>query len=57
MRNSSYQIRQLPCRARGARAHKLCSYLPFRMDSFGHGNVFFLLSVKWWCVQYKVTNF
>ena len=36
----SYQIRQLPCRARGARAHNLFSPLPFRMDNFVHGNVF-----------------
>ena len=36
-----YQIRQLPCLARGARAHNLCSRLPFRMDSFVHGNVVF----------------
>ena len=35
----SYQIRQLPCSARGARAHKLFSHLPFRMDSVVHGNV------------------
>jgi len=35
----SYQIRQLPCRARGARAHYLYSRLPFRMDSFVRGNV------------------
>ena len=32
--------RQLPCRARGARAHNICSHLPFRMDSFVHGNLF-----------------
>jgi len=38
----SYQIRQLLCRARGARAHYLCSYLPFHMDSFVHVNLFFL---------------
>ena len=37
----SYQIRQLPCHARGARAHNLCSHLPFHMDSFVYGNVFF----------------
>ena len=30
----SYQIRLLPCRARGAEAHNLFSHLPFRMDSF-----------------------
>ena len=29
----SYQTRQLPCRARGARVHNLCSHLPFRIDS------------------------
>ena len=39
----SYQIRQLPCRARGARAHNLFLHLPFRMDSFVHGHFFFLL--------------
>ena len=37
----SYQIRQLHCRALGARALNLCSHLPFRMDSFVHGNVSF----------------
>jgi len=37
----SYQIRQLPSSARGARAHNLFSHLPFRMDSFVYGNVFF----------------
>ena len=37
----SYQSRQLPCRARGARAHNHCLHLPFCMDSFVHGNVFF----------------
>ena len=37
----SYQIRQLPYRARGARAHNLFSHLTFRMESFVHGNVFF----------------
>ena len=37
----SYEIRQLPCRARGARAHKLFSHQTFRMDSFVHGNDFF----------------
>ena len=31
-----YQSRQLPCRARGARAYNLCSHLPFRVDSFVH---------------------
>ena len=36
----SYQIRQLHCHTRGARAHNLCSHLPFRMDSFVHGNNF-----------------
>jgi len=36
----SYQIRQLPCPARGARAHNLFLHLPFRMDSFVHENVF-----------------
>jgi len=37
----SYQIlRQLPCRAQGARANNLCSHLLFRMDSFEHGKVF-----------------
>ena len=42
----SYQIRQLPCRARGARAHNLVSYIPFRMDSLIHGNVgFFCFSL------------
>ena len=40
----SYQIRQLLCRARGARAHYLCSYLPFHMDSFVHGNIYFYIS-------------
>jgi len=34
----SYQIRQLPCRARGARAHNLFSHLPFRMDSLAIPN-------------------
>ena len=29
----SCQIRQLHCRARGARIHKLCSHLSFHMDS------------------------
>ena len=42
----SYQIRQLPCHARGARAHNLCSHLPFRMDSFVHGNVLFLSVIR-----------
>ena len=37
----SHQIRQLPCRALGARAHNLFLHLPFRMDSFVHGKVFF----------------
>ena len=37
----SYQIWQLPCRARGARAHNLFSHLTFSMNSFVHGNVFF----------------
>ena len=37
----SYQIRQLHCRARGARGHNLFSHLPFRMDNFVHGNDFF----------------
>ena len=37
----SYQIRQLHCRALGARALNLYSHLPFRMDSFVHGNVSF----------------
>ena len=37
----SYQIRQLPCHARGARAHNLFSHLPFHMDSFVCGNVSF----------------
>ena len=32
----SYQIRQLPCHARGARAHNLFSLLQFRMVSFVH---------------------
>ena len=36
----SYQIRQLPCRARGARAHNLFLHLPFCMDSFVHENAF-----------------
>ena len=40
----SYQIRQLPCRARGARAHNLFLHLPFHMDSFVHGH--FFLSVN-----------
>ena len=35
----SYQSQQLPCRAREAQAHYLFSHLPFRMDSFVHGNV------------------
>ena len=44
----------IPCRARGPRAHNLFPRLPFRMDSFVHGNVFFSfrLSIDW-CVQYK----
>ena len=37
----SYQIRQLPCRARGARPQYLFSHLTFRMDSFVHVNVLF----------------
>ena len=37
----SYKIRQLPCHARGARTHNPFSQLPFRMDSFVHGNVNF----------------
>ena len=36
----SYQIRQLSCRVRGARAHNIFSHLSFRMDSFVHGNGF-----------------
>ena len=31
----------LSCRTRAVRAHNLFSHLPFRMDSFVHGNVFF----------------
>ena len=42
----SYQIRELPCRARGARAHNLCSYLPFCMFCFVHGNVLFLSVIR-----------
>ena len=38
-----YQIRQLPCSTRGARAHNLVVHLPFRMDSFVHGHVFFFI--------------
>ena len=35
----SYQIRQLPSSARGARAHNLFSHLPFRMDIIVQGKV------------------
>jgi len=38
----TYQTRQLPYRARGDRTHKPCPHIPFRMDSFVHGNVFSL---------------
>ena len=53
----SYQIRQLSCHARWARAHwsLLCSHLPFRMDSFVHGNIFFF-SVNWWIGVYKTKS-
>ena len=50
----SYQIIQLPCRARGARAHNLFSHIPFRIGSFVH-ETFLFLSVNW-CVQYIVTT-
>ena len=36
----SYQIQQLPGCARGARALNPFSHIPFRVDSFVHGNVF-----------------
>jgi len=53
----AYQIRQLSCRARGARAHNLCLHIPFRMDSYVHGNLFFPFRYSIdWCVQYKVTK-
>jgi len=51
-----YKIRQLPCRARGARAHNIFSHLLFRMDSCVHGN---RVSVRYsidWGVQYKITK-
>ena len=41
----TYQIQKRHCRARGARAYKLVSHLLFRMDSFVHGNAFFLPSI------------
>ena len=52
----SYQIRQLPCRARGARAHNLFSHLPFRMDIIVQGNVLSFPKSIDWCVQYNVTK-
>jgi len=52
----SYQIRQLPCRARGAPAHNLFLNLPFHIDSFVNGNVFSFRLSTGWCVQYKVTK-
>ena len=52
----SYQIRKLPCCARGTRAHYLFMHLLFRMDSFIHGNVFSFRQSKDWCVNYKVTK-
>ena len=42
----SYQIRQLPCRAQGVRAHNLVSYVPFRMDSLIHGFFFLFVNRK-----------
>ena len=36
----AYQIRRLPCHARGARGHNLFLHIPFHMDSFVHGNLF-----------------
>ena len=49
----SCQIRQLPCRARGTRAHWLFSHLPFSMDDFVHEYVFSFCKSIDWCVQYK----
>ena len=49
----SYQIRQLPCRARGTREHLLFSHLPLRMDDFVHEYVFSFCKSIDWCVQYK----
>ena len=47
----SYQIRQLPCHARGARAHNLFSLLPFRMNNFVDVNgISFRYSIDWWLV-------
>jgi len=41
----SYQLRQLHCRARGARAHRLLYHLTLRMESFIHGNVVFFFTL------------
>ena len=47
----SYQILQLRCPARGARAHNVVLHQPFRMDSFVHV-CFFLLINRLVCNQF-----